>query len=154
MSLQLGLSGRQFAIVLFVITQLCQNSDAAVVAGAALGAARRRASNPACKRPKAISKHSAVEPDRWRPARACLCRPCPNPTADPAPTVAVAAGAACAQRFDAAENCTGFQPEGQVTDVSFLGQVRYATLGNNRIAYRRISAGAPAGATPLVLLMG
>lgn len=77
------------------------------------------------------------------------------PTGAPRRSPLLAAGAvaaASAQRFDYAAGCKGFEYPAE--DLSFLGPVRYAPVSNNRLAWRRASAGAPADATPLLLLMG
>lgn len=85
--------------------------------------------------------------------RACLLHARHRPPPAPLPSLrAAAAGAAAAQGFDVAANCTGFEAEKH--DLSFLGQLRYVTVGNNKLAYRRLAAAALANATPLVLLMG
>lgn len=70
------------------------------------------------------------------------------------PLAAGAVAAASAQRFDFAAGCKDFEfPQ---DDLSFLGPVRHATVGNNRLAWRRVAAAAPESKdpTPLLLLMG
>lgn len=69
---------------------------------------------------------------------------------------AAAICATSAQRFDSAAHCQQFEAQlaANDEDLSFLGEVQFVTVGNNKLAYRRISAGAPPDATPLLLLMG
>jgi len=70
------------------------------------------------------------------------------PCANPAAAFCVASG----ERLDYEAACKQFRVESG--DLSFLAEVQYVTVGNNRFAFRRISLGAPADATPLLLLMG
>lgn len=76
------------------------------------------------------------------------------PSLPPLTLPAAVVCAASAQRFNYEASCKQFETDGAADDLSWLGAVQYVTTGNNKIAYRRISLGAPPDATPLLLLMG
>lgn len=80
--------------------------------------------------------------------------PPPPAAAAARPCAAAAVGGAAAPLFDFDLNCTRFQlPD--PPPPGFFGPVRYAEVGDHRIAYRRFAGpDAPSEATPLVLLMG